>query len=348
MIDRKQIVTWGGSALVLFTAVVVHASIDAWVQDLYYASSRDTTFAQRFVGITYIPLTLLGGWSALYYAINFFLTVEEQADRLERLEAQATSAQLALLRYQLNPHFLFNTLNSISTLVLLKQTEPANAMLTRLSGFLRHTLITEPGSQVTLAQEVETLQLYLDIERMRFEERLRTHFDIEETALDAQLPSMLLQPLIENAVKYAVSPQEEGASISVTARLVGGRIRMTVEDTGPGVDGPAQLDMLEYTATGAAKPATSATSTGVGLGNIRNRLMQGYGDNHLFETQSRPGGGFSVIIEIPSERVAQPDPHPLHSPAVTGSNTPQTQSAPKDSATGSVINLNPQRAIGNT
>jgi signal transduction histidine kinase len=353
LIDRRPIVTWGGTALVLLIGVITFASIDAWVQDLYFGASRETTFAQRFIGITFIPLTLLGGWSALYYAINFFLTVEEQADRLERLETQATSAQLAMLRYQLNPHFLFNTLNSISTLVLLKQTVPANAMLTRLSGFLRHTLITEPGSQVTLAQEIETLQLYLDIERMRFEERLRTHFDIEDNALDAQLPSMLLQPLIENAVKYAVSPQEEGASITLTARLVGQRVRMTVEDTGPGVDGPMQLNMLEYTPEGAAKPAQSATSTGVGLGNIRNRLMQGYGDNHLFETSSRPGGGFTVVIEIPYERAAETSPAPAatNAPSSADHSPPLTQpsaSSPLEGPQGGVINLNPQRAIGNT
>jgi LytS/YehU family sensor histidine kinase len=112
-------------------------------------------------------MTLLGAWSALYYAINYYLQVEQQADRLERLEAQATSAQLAMLRYQLNPHFLFNTLNSISTLVLLKQTERANAMLARLSSFLRYTLANEPTANVTLAQEVETLKLYHEIEKMR-------------------------------------------------------------------------------------------------------------------------------------------------------------------------------------
>lgn len=153
LIQRSPVVTWGGTVIVLFLAVTLHAGIETWVQGLYYGGTRETSFVQRFLGITYIPLTLLGGWSALYYAINFFLTVERQADRLERLEAQATAAQLAMLRYQLNPHFLFNTLNSISTLVLLKQTGPANAMLTRLSSFLRHTLITEPGSQVTLSRK---------------------------------------------------------------------------------------------------------------------------------------------------------------------------------------------------
>jgi len=311
LIHQRPLVTWGVTALVLFMAVILHASLDAWVQGVYYAGTREATFAQRFIGLSYIPLTLLGGWSALYYAINFFLTVERQADRLERLEAQATAAQLAMLRYQLNPHFLFNTLNSISTLVLLKQTEPANAMLTRLSGFLRHTLIAEPGSQVSLAQEIETLQLYLDIERMRFEERLRTHFEIDDAALGAQLPSMLLQPLVENAIKYAVSPQEEGARISLTARVIGDRLRLTVEDTGPGLDEPLLFDRLDAAASRAEMRAGHAPgrpiSTGVGLANIRNRLMQAYGDAHLFETRSEPGGGFTVLIEIPYDRISEPE-----------------------------------------
>lgn len=288
LIDLRPVATWGGSVIALITAVIVFASIDAWLQGLYYGGTRETSFAQRFIGLSFIPVTLLGAWSALYYAINFFLRVEMQADRLERLEAQATAAQLAMLRYQLNPHFLFNTLNSISTLVLLKQTEPANAMLTRLSSFLRHTLITEPGSQVTLDQEIETLQLYLDIERMRFEERLRTHFEIDDAARGALMPSMLLQPLIENSIKYAVGAQEEGARISVSARVVGQRLRLQVEDTGPGAD-------LTPSSTREGAPI----STGVGLANIHNRLVQAYGTGHLFETRSQPGGGFTVLIELP-------------------------------------------------
>ncbi len=297
LISKQPLVTWGMTGVVLVGAVILHGSIDAWVQGIYYAGTSETTFAQRFIGLSYLPLTLLGGWSALYYAINYFLTVEQQADRLERLEAQATSAQLAMLRYQLNPHFLFNTLNSISTLVLLKQTEPANAMLTRLSGFLRHTLVVDPGSQVTLKQEVETLYLYLDIERMRFEERLRTHFAIEDEALKARLPSMLLQPLIENSIKYAVSPQEEGASITLSARVVGGRLKISVEDTGPGTDRAIPDDMADFN---TGKPG-GTMSTQVGLANIRNRLAQAYGQDHRFETHSNPAGGFSVLIEIPFE-----------------------------------------------
>lgn len=335
LIHRQPLVTWGVTAFALMVAVICHASIDAWVQGIYYAGTRETTFAQRFIGLIYIPLTLLGGWSALYYAINYFLTVEQQADRLERLEAQTTAAQLAMLRYQLNPHFLFNTLNSISTLVLLKQTEPANAMLTRLSGFLRHTLITEPGSQVSLAQEIETLQLYLDIERMRFEERLRTHFEIDDAALCAQLPSMLLQPLVENAIKYAVTPQEEGARISISARVLGERLRITIEDTGPGLEEPLRLDQLELSR--AAVEPGKPVSTGVGLANIRNRLIQAYGDSQLFETRSEAGGGFTVLIEIPFIRATPPAAAPL--PAATPSPI-------ASASTARVIPLNPQRSIG--
>ncbi|MEL6738241.1 MAG: histidine kinase, partial [Pseudomonadota bacterium] len=328
LIGRKPLVTWGVTALVLLGGVIVAGSIDVWAQSIYRGNPSDTNFLQRLIGVSYIPLTLLGGWSALYYAINFFLTVERQADRLERLETQATAAQLAMLRYQLNPHFLFNTLNSISTLVLLKQTEPANAMLTRLSGFLRHTLITEPGGQVTLEQEIETLQLYLDIERMRFEERLRTDFEIDEAALSARLPSMLLQPLIENSIKYAVGAQEEGARISVSARLIGERLRLQVEDTGPGAD-------LTPNSTRTGAPI----STGVGLANTRNRLEQAYGGDHLFETRSQPGGGFTVLIEIPfisasetapvAETVSQGSQsgaQPTSSPSRPASSSPQPAS----------------------
>jgi len=297
LIHRRPLVTWGVTAIALGLAVSVSAFINGWVISLYQ-TGLDGSFAKLFLGVFYIDLTLLGAWSALYYAINYFLKLEQQADQLTQLEAQATSAQLAMLRYQLNPHFLFNTLNSISTLVLLKQTESANAMLSRLSSFLRHTLINEAGTKVTLAEEVETLQLYLDIERMRFEERLRTDFQIEPETTNALLPSLLLQPLVENAIKYAVSTQEEGAQIRVTARVVGRMLRISVSDTGPGI----QARLASRQSHGGDAP-----STGVGLPNIRDRLIQAYGDNHVFEIRTPAQGGFTVIIEIPYE-VAEQSP----------------------------------------
>lgn len=235
-------------------------------------------------GQLFLNFTVLAGWSALYFGINFYLIVEQQADQLLLLENQASSAQLAMLRYQLNPHFLFNTLNSISTLVLLKETERANAMLSRLADFLRFTLIYEPTANVTVAQEVQTLKLYLEIEKMRFEKRLRPVFEIDPRAERARLPSLLLQPLVENAIKYAVTPSEEGAEIAVSARLVGERVRISVSDTGPG--------LIE-------NKLGPSLSTGVGLANIRDRLAQAYGPDHRFDARSTPGGGFAVEIEIP-------------------------------------------------
>lgn len=237
----------------------------------------------EFFGAIILDFSLLAAWSALYYGINYYLLLEEEIDQRARLENQASSAQLAMLRYQLNPHFLFNTLNSISTLVLLKQTERANAMLARLSSFLRYTLANEPTAQVTLAQEVETLKLYLEIEKMRFEDRLRPHFRIEAETIGARLPSLLLQPVVENAIKYAVTPSEDGADIWITASREGQAVRIEVADSGPG--GGAGL--------------VSVHSTGVGLANIQDRLTQAYGGRHGFTTRKNERGGYSVIIEIP-------------------------------------------------
>jgi sensor histidine kinase YesM len=301
LITQRPLVTWGVTALVLPVAVGLNAFIDSWVFSLYRPES-ESTFAQLFIGVFYYDATVLGAWSALYYAINYYLQVEEQNDQLIRLENQATSAQLAMLRYQLNPHFLFNTLNSISTLVLLKQTEPANVMLSRLSSFLRYTLINEPAGRVTVSQEVETLKLYLGIERMRFEERLRTTFRIEPESEKLLLPSLLLQPLVENAIKYAVSPQEAGAEITVSTQLVGPNLRITVSDTGPGLQSPATDNRL----SGVSFDGGEQVSTGVGLANIRDRLAQAYGEHHRFETVDPPEGGFSVLIEIPAEKRETP------------------------------------------
>lgn len=282
LIGRRAVVIWGGTLATLAVAVAAYAVIDAFVFSVVNRSGK-------FEGALLLASILLDGlllaaWSSLYYGINYYLISEEQRVQLAKLEGTASSAQLAMLRYQLNPHFLFNTLNSISTLVLLKQTDRANAMLSRLSSFLRYTLVNEPESQVTLAQEFETLKLYLEIEKMRFEERLRARFDLEPAAARARIPSLLLQPLIENAIKYAVTPQEEGAEIAVTARLVGTRVQIIVEDSGPGLH------------DSAVKPSYS---TGVGLTNIRERLGQAFGGDQRFETSNRPDGGFVVRIEIP-------------------------------------------------
>ena len=270
------------------TTVVIAAAAFSFIETWSLATFINPEFkpaGMQFFGAIILDFSILAAWSALYYGINYYLLLEEEIDQRVHLESQASSAQLAMLRYQLNPHFLFNTLNSISTLVLLKQTERANAMLSRLSSFLRYTLVNEPTAKVTLVQEVETLKLYLEIEKMRFEDRLRPHFKIDGDTIGARLPSLLLQPLIENAIKYAVTPAENGADIWINARREGRAVRIEVADSGPG-HGSAPID---------------AHSTGVGLANIQDRLMQAYGPAHGFATRTNEHGGFSVIIEIPLE-----------------------------------------------
>jgi len=238
----------------------------------------------RMFGGVLISTYLLLCWSALYFGIYYYELMLREREATLKATTLAQEAQMKMLRYQLNPHFLFNTLNSISTLVLLKQTERANAMLARLSSFLRYTLANESTAKVTLAQEVETLKLYLEIEKMRFEDRMRPHFRIDAETIGAKLPSLLLQPLIENAIKYAVTPSETGADIWISASREGGAVRIEVADNGEG-GGSAEI---------AAHP-----STGVGLVNIKERLAQAYGNAHTFMTRKNEHGGFSVILEIP-------------------------------------------------
>ena len=283
LMQQRALIMWPLALLSVLLATMLYSFIDASMVAIQPRGAEET-FATLFLVPFYLDAVTLAAWSSLYFAINYFLRVEQQIDQLAMLESQATASQLAMLRYQINPHFLFNTLNSISTLVLLKQTEPANAMLSRLSAFLRYTLVNEPTANVTMAQEVETLKLYLDIEKMRFEERLRVTFDIDPLVTNARLPSLLLQPLIENAIKYAVTPSEEGADIVLQAQLVGQNVRIIVSDSGGGLNPDISVP---------------TPSTGVGLTNIRDRLAQAYGEQHRFDTQDIPGGGFAVTIELP-------------------------------------------------
>jgi two-component system LytT family sensor kinase len=284
LITMRALATAVLSLIAVILASFAFSFIETWSFSTFLRPDSRPVGVE-YLGAILLNFSLLAAWSALYYGINYYLLLEEEIDQRVRLEGQASTAQLAMLRYQLNPHFLFNTLNSISTLVLLKQTERANAMLARLSSFLRYTLVNEPTAQVTLAQEVETLKLYLEIEKMRFEDRLRPHFHIDPATIGARLPSLLLQPLVENAIKYAVTASETGADIWIKAERQGSGVRIEVADTGPG----------------ASAHVTAHDSTGVGLANIKDRLAQAYGAAHGFQTRQNEQGGFSVILDIPFE-----------------------------------------------
>lgn len=223
-------------------------------------------------------------WAALYFGIKKHEEGKVDADRALRATAIAHEAQLKMLRYQLNPHFLFNTLNAISTLILDEQGDIANRMVTRLSAFLRHSLDNDPMQQVTVAQELDAIRLYLDIEQLRFEDRLKVVVQIEPPAEGALLPSLLLQPLIENAIKYAVAPRVEGGRIDIHARVDRGQLLLTLSDDGPGCD---ELQ-------GAA-----ASGHGVGLANTRERLRVLYGEQQSVHIESPAGGGCRIVLQLP-------------------------------------------------
>ena len=303
VITMRPWLLWSLVTVILAVASGVYSVLEVWAHTVFYESNWRPKGIE-FLGGILLPFAVLGAWTGLYFGINYYLLLGRQAERLRALAAQASTAQLEMLRYQINPHFLFNTLNSISTLVLLQQTDRANAMLSRLSSFLRYSLVGEQEGMATLAQEYEALKLYLEIERTRFEERLRTRFEIEPLAETARIPSLLLQPLVENAVKYAVTPQEDGAEIEVTARVIGDRLAIRVADTGPGLP-----------ETG---PAPTHDGTGVGLGNIRERLAQAFGPDHRFELTANQPSGLVVIIDVPfrpaSDARASSDAAPMPVP----------------------------------
>jgi two-component system, LytTR family, sensor kinase len=231
---------------------------------------------------------LLLCWTGLYFGFKYYDSLQQQREATLRAASLAQEAQLKMLRYQLNPHFLFNTLNAISTLILDSENRIANQAVMRLSEFLRYTLDQDPMKKVTLRQEIEAMNLYLTTEKLRFGERLRLEFAVEERALEALVPSLLLQPLIENAVKYAVSPSEQGGSVRVEGRVRGTMLELAVADDGPGLN------------TGAAQGA----GRGVGLRNIRERLAVLYEDNHRFATiDNKPG--LRIELGLPLEMASQ-------------------------------------------
>lgn len=289
IIRMKPVFVWTLTVGIVAAASALFSVLEVWAHATFYEPGWQPQGVE-FLGAILLDLAVLGAWTGLYYGINYYLLLADQSRRMTTVAAQANSAQLEMLRYQLNPHFLFNTLNSISTLVLLKDTARANAMLSRLSSFLRYSLVGGLEGMATVAQEAEALKLYLDIERTRFEDRLRTRFDIAPNAMDARMPSLLLQPLVENAVKYAVTPMEEGADIHIDARLMGERLVITIADTGPGLSGARGP---------AGEIPVSAQGTGVGLANIRERLAQAYGEDQRFEVEANEPHGLIVLIDIP-------------------------------------------------
>lgn len=271
--------------LALAWRVVVNQSYWTLIKDGWQPTAI-TDYVGGVMGSFYILLC----WSGLYFGIKYYRMLQEQTEKALRATAAAHQAQLSMLRYQLNPHFLFNTLNAISTLILDGDSERANRTVSRLSDFLRHTLDDpEPMRLIPLEQELRALNLYLDIEKVRFGDRLTVERQIDPETLPALVPSLILQPLIENAIKYAVSPMEEGGTLRIASERRDGRLALTVADTGPGLQAVEQ--------GGAAKDRRR--SCGVGLRNVRERLQHLYGDEQSFELTDNKPRGLAAHLEIP-------------------------------------------------
>jgi sensor histidine kinase YesM len=227
--------------------------------------------------------TMVGFWHAYDY-YRRFRERERRAAQLEIeaavLEKQLAQSQLDALRMQLHPHFLFNTLNSISVLMR-DDTKAANRMLLRLSELLRVALKSESQQEITLRQELEFLGSYLEIEQTRFQDRLTVDFNIEKETLDAYVPNLILQPIVENAIRHGIAPRAEAGLIQIQARRENGSVELSIKDNGAGLNG------------------TEGIKSGIGLSNTQKRLEKLYGERQGFEISSPLTGGLLVKLKIP-------------------------------------------------
>ena len=229
---------------------------------------------------------LLLAWAGLYFALGY----AEHARAAERREGEhrraAKAAELRSLRYQVNPHFLFNTLNSLSALVLTGKVDAAEKMIHTISTFYRRSLAGDPTVDIPLDEEIRSQRLYLEIEGVRFPDRLRLAYDIPEALEQACVPGMILQPLVENSVKYGVAPVSRPVTITLAAREEHGRLVLTVADDGPGAP-PAD-----------SPSAASGAGCGIGLQNVRDRLAARFGSDATVVSGST-GNGYATIIRLP-------------------------------------------------
>jgi len=226
---------------------------------------------------------LLLAWSSIYFAMLAVAQTTVAERREAAFRRQAKEAELRSLRYQVNPHFLFNALNSLSSLVLTGKSDRAEDMIQTLSNFYRHSLAEDTTSDVVLADEFALQQHYLEIETIRFPDRLVTEFDLPEDLSNARVPGMILQPLVENSVKYAVAPLSRPVAIRIRAREDYGRLAISVSDDGPGAN-----DLAEH-------------GFGIGLANVRDRLKARFGDDATI-TAGPTETGYCTEIRVPLRR----------------------------------------------
>jgi sensor histidine kinase YesM len=231
---------------------------------------------------------LYAAWAAFYVANSYARQLREADRRAGALAREAQEAQLRALRYQINPHFLFNTLNSLSSLILAHKTDVAERMLMNLSTFFRATLSADPTADVPLEEEIKLQRLYLDIEQIRFPKRLHVEIEVADALLAARVPILILQPIVENAVKYGVAKSKKPVTVRISAYEDAGRLHIKVKDDGEAP--PPEPD------------EEGEAGTGVGLRNVAQRLDARFGARAGVMHGADPEGGYTVHLSMPAVR----------------------------------------------
>jgi len=260
-------------------------SIAAFAPDLLISGLSDVSWSGWLVNSVQCSVVLIL-WCNVYFSIKLWLLAARERERLLLAETAVREARLSALRYQLNPHFLFNSLNAVSTLVLDGNGPAANRMLSQIGDLLRATLDREIAPEVTLSEEIELTKQYLAIEQTRLGERLKVEFSIAPESLDSKVPNMLLQPLVENAVRHGIAALVDGGVVRLQSSISDSRLQIVVQNSVAPAEGEAkQVD---------------TSGDGIGLRNVAQRLKMLYGDDHKFDLKWTNEGVCEVTIEIPT------------------------------------------------
>jgi signal transduction histidine kinase len=307
-VDRTPRVAVPIQVIAVVTSAFVHLALQTTAQFVIFHASLGSAvpvvdpdarglgvaygWAEEWLRIFPLELTQIIDWElvtgagivGLMHAVLYYRETQERAVREAHLETRLVAARLQTLQHQLHPHFLFNTLHAISTLMH-RDLSAAERMLVQLGDLLRLTLDSAARPEIRLTEEIEFLQKYVQIEQVRLGDRLSTWFAIDSDALDAAVPTLILQPLVENAVEHGIAPQGVPGRITVSAKREHDMLVMTVDDTGPG----------------PSERAMAALFKGIGLSNTRARLIYQFGAQYRFEFE-RHSAGFTVLIAIPYRR----------------------------------------------
>ena len=279
-------------AVFVITAVHVVLTVSSQTAIVWLVGQEPRSWTSEAQGMFFnnFDWEMMTYWAivGLSHALQYHNEAQDRALRASQLETHLVEAQLQSLQRQLQPHFLFNTLNTISALMH-RDINAADDMIAKLSDLLRISLRNVGVQEVTLKQELDFLSKYLEIEQTRFRDRLTVVFDVQPDTLDALVPNLVLQPLVENSIKHGIGPRPTPGQIEIRTRRLGSMLELEIKDNGVGLSAARLTDF----------------NRGIGLGNTRSRLQHLYGSSHRFEFRQPPGGGLSVQIAIPLVEIAE-------------------------------------------